>query len=1144
MPHVALEQLRDQGDPQWLFLRALLEATSVSASSSQQHQQQELWFHCVTGCRQVILQTWSEHSTLFLQSLRQYFLWYGCSTPDPLLQRAALTTSVAFWKRDWVQAAGNNINNNNNTTTKDASEQALLTQMNHVMMASSSISQQVLITPHELWQWTCTSTKSTTTVALFWTLLLGEFSGKSSVSYRLPLEFHKQAHKQLEQEWLLPLLQWVLNQCQSLTTPDTAWLELLTALFTWEFGVTAWSVGSLGASTTGRTLWKPPYAWRECLVVQSDLCSAVLYWEQQSSSQQPQVQSMLRQLFLQLASLSGSIFQDKKEKQDYASVLMQGAMQWMQSLQLHSKNEEEAADDPRLLDTLQLISRIWSNFKLEILTLLPQQLTPLLQTFEQTGNRLLQAQLQECEQVQGDVDVMVYRESREEALAVLLEGMVLLCSDPWLLYTGTEESRLQVQQSLSHLLGPLYRGFVSCRTRMAALEEHYTQLQETHVDAVTEQILQADLDEELASIAAVGRLDLSASIQTLSELFRQTMPPLEQAWSPQQQQHGPQEVTPEVAALLEQARWLNLYIMHLLTDPCDGEDAQIPMAVLGACRRNSDTPPVLASAVQAVLSFAQAQAQQIAQQPHNRRLSPLLACSFLEFMTRFVPAYLGPDQQWFDAPSILQLCGQVCLHYHLHWPHEPAVQEHAGRLWRALAVRGPHMRHDVLQTPAFQQLIQWQVITVGIRHSVTQEEFAAIVQHHNVSMDQLWGYHRLPYLEKRRILTGILLMSSDERADQTFHQVLSAVQQAWQPLQQHRETSIHVQEQLCLCVHALIGVTEASEMKHVVRLPQFLTPYLSHLSIWMEQYAGDLTISELILQFFRMYAEQFIVILNREQSLLLFDSVAKVLHAYAQQQWQSRAIVKSSSEKEHEEEQQYSDIVCALQLLIQLSTKDFVDACKEDGVESHQVTNLIFFGVQQLLPLMTQGLLQLPTLCSLFYELIGFLAETYPAELTEFLSYELFHRGLLEALWFGTMHHNHQVAKLSLYGLGSLAKEHARSQAWHRHLQHCPTLIDDCREHLLTRVIFQTVVTDRVEAAGMALLPLLAADPSRAVFAKILSHVPDASQRERLEHHLQWLMPPMHVALEDGYEGRRMRAQFRERFEEFVQEVHSFLVLR
>ncbi|GAX19803.1 hypothetical protein FisN_11Lh336 [Fistulifera solaris] len=1122
LPHVAFERLREQGDPQWLLLRTLLESSSFSTSTT--NNSQELLFHCITGCRQLLLQTWSEHSSVLLQTVRQFFLSYGCfHTPDALLRKAALTTCVAFWKRDWCTCT---------TTTALAkpSEHAILTQL------QPFVTSPILTTPHDLWQWTLQQTTPHT--ALFWMLFIGECSGKSSVSYRLPLEFHKQVHKQVEQEWLLPLLQWTLQHCSSAATPDTVYLELLMAVLTWEFGVTAWSLGSLGASTAGRTLLKPPFAWRDHLVT-PNLCRAVLYWEQQSA-QQP----LLRQLLILLASLSGPIFQNKEEKQLYASVLMEGAMQWMQSLRLHNNNnDDEEEEDPRLLDTLQLASRIWSNFKLEILTLLPHQLTPLLQAFEQTGNKLLQAQLRECEQVQGDVDAMVYRESREEALAVLLEGMVLLCSDPWLLYTGTEESRLQVQQSLSQLLGPLYRGFVSCRTRMAALEEHYLQSQETHLDAVTEEIIQADLDEELASIATLGRLDLLSAIQTLSELFHQTMPPLEQAWSPQQQQ-TPQEVTPEVAALLEQARWLNLYIMHLLTDPCDGEDAQIPMAVVAACRRNPDTPPALASAIQAVLAFAQAQAQQIAQQPHNRRLSPLLACSFLEFMIRFVPAYLGPDQLWFDASSILQLCGQVCLYYHLHWPHEPAVQEHAGRLWRALAIRGPHMRQDVLQTPAFQQLMQWQIITLGIRHSVTQEEFAATLQHHNVSMEQLWGYHRLPYLDKRRQLTGIILMNCDERADQTFHQVLSSVQQAWQPLQQQRETSIHVQEQLCLCVHALIGVTEASEMKHVERLPQFLTPYLSQLSFWMEQYASDLTISELILQFFRLYAEQFIVILNREQSLVLFDSVAKVLHAYAQQQWQSRAIVKTSSEKEHEEEQQYSDIVCALQLLIQLSTKDFVDVCKEDGVESHQVTHLVFFGVQQLLPLMTQGLLQLPTLCSLFYELIGFLAETYPAQLTDFLSYELFHRGLLEAIWFGCTHHSHRVAKLSLYGLGSLAKEHARSQAWQRHLQHCPTLLDDCREQLLTRVIFQTVVTDRVEAAGMALLPLLAADPSRTVFTKILSQVSDGSQRERLEQNLQWLLPPMNAALEDGYEGRRMRAQFRERFDEFVQEVHSFLVLR
>ena len=80
-------------------------------------------------------------------------------------------------------------------------------------------------------------------------------------------------------------------------------------------------------------------------------------------------------------------------------------------------------------------------------------MVPLLNGIASTGASLLQANVAECEAVKGDVELMENLDSREEALAVLLDGVVLLCGDPWLLYASNERKRKTAHHILASSLG-------------------------------------------------------------------------------------------------------------------------------------------------------------------------------------------------------------------------------------------------------------------------------------------------------------------------------------------------------------------------------------------------------------------------------------------------------------------------------------------------------------------------------------------------------------------------------------------------------------------------------------------------------------------------------------------------------------------
>jgi len=354
---------------------------------------------------------------------------------------------------------------------------------------------------------------------------------------------------------------------------------------------------------------------------------------------------------------------------------------------------------------------------------------------------------------------------------------------------------------------------------------------------------------------------------------------------------------------------------------------------------------------------------------------------------------------------------------------------------------------------------------------------------------------------------------------------------------------VDAKEMAALCVELYGGVARAGEMVASERISTFLTPSLLHLSGLMGFYADDLTICESLLRLFRDYAEQFIAVLESESCRILFQASADLLKHYSAIHCSSTRVIMVRS---MEEEQSYNDILCAIQLLIQLGTKDFIGfADNNGGMDSSQVTDMIFFGLQQIIPLMTRGLLQFPTLCGQYFSLVGFMMETYPEKVKD-VPYDLF-VGLLESLLFGMSHHDVSVGKTSLQGLMGIMKEHTQHRVLDIHLNTNPQLLDNCSCRLLMDVIFQTCVWDRMETAGMALLYLTVVDWNRftMVVQSICQKIP-LEQQGRLSNSFERLLQPeiLSKALTSGYEGRQNRIRFKKDFEHFCHEIHSFLILK
>ena len=1158
--HAALQALRDSGDERFLFLRTIIELRGDV------HKNEELLFHCLTGLRQVVLHRWTAVAKGFREVVRDFLLAIGQENYPRTIKLACYTAAASFWKRQW-----NDLDTTPSTQLGPA-EQAMVDAMTQAQPVRLNSKQDLLLYLESLLQ---TNSPNMASGAQFLSVLVGEFMGKSAVQYHLPLEFHKKAHSSFEADgWLdhslqlsMGALSHVVSQISTAQNSEALPVVQLTIdVISWEFGTEAWDVGI--PITSSKTLVRCPVSWRD-FIIRPDFCGAVFHVHEAVVRSQPKLAHAFRQLLLLLTSLSGAIFVDEDQRKSFATHLLDGSLRL-----LSLATSTETRETSELLDSLAIVSRLIANFKLSVLVKLPS-LTALLAAITTTGTTLLQANVHECESVQGDVESMEHREWREEALALILEGCVLLSSDPWLLYSGSEESRKAAQSALASTLAPLYSAFLSCRVKMARLEEFYLTANAAELDEVREEISAVDLDEEMASVASLGRLSLSTSLDCISALFQPVLQNLQALW----EMSHVTDVNPECAALLEETRLLTMSLGHLLTDDNAGETPVIPESIIIACQGGINTTNGIASSVQAIMTLAQVQAGKIAINAHDTTLSPLLATSFLWFLNRWAPAYILPIDYGSTngAPSQIQsvwgpgdranqaisFCATLCLHYQCFWPQEKQVQENASKLLLQLSKRGEKMRAILVGSPSFQQMATFHCLTAGLRHSAPAADLNAVVEANGstASIQMARGYQRLPYDDRSQILTALLVATcemddSSPVATAMFNQCLGSVHSAFKQLvdalanKRIAASDLDAKEMASLCVEMHGGVARSSDMTEPERVMLFLTPALQDLSSLMNFYAEDLCICESLLKLFRDYTEYFVALLNKEQSLALFRASADLLRSYSAAHCATRVVTRltaSSTEAAVEEEQNYSDVLCAIQLLIHLGTKDFLDICSatNDGIESGQVTDIIFFGLQQIIPLMTQGLLQFPSLCTQYFSLVGFMMDTYPDKVC-ILPYELFN-SLLESLLFGMSHVDCFVSKSSLQGIAGIVKEHLQSQALSGHLSNHPGIFDECTRRLLQEVVFQSIVWDRLEASGLALLPLAAVDVNRFVaVVNGLAHQVPGEQQARLHASFENLVQPEVLAkvTSGGYDGRMNRIKFKKNFELFVKDIHSFLVIK
>jgi hypothetical protein len=131
----------------------------------------------------------------------------------------------------------------------------------------------------------------------------------------------------------------------------------------------------------------------------------------------------------------------------------------------------------------------------------------------------------------------------------------------------------------------------------------------------------------------------------------------------------------------------------------------------------------------------------------------------------------------------------LCLLYFCHWPQEKEVQDESASLLLTLATKGAFVRDLMVNSPSFEKMAALHSVCASLRHTASHSEVLAAmaVIGGDLSIEAVRGYQRLPYSDRARVLTCLVVACSEmenEKANAMFVGCLKAVETPFSTLVQ------------------------------------------------------------------------------------------------------------------------------------------------------------------------------------------------------------------------------------------------------------------------------------------------------------------------------------------------------------------------
>ncbi|XP_049557204.1 exportin-4 isoform X3 [Orcinus orca] len=856
------------------------------------------------------------------------------------------------------------------------------------------------------------------------------------------------------------------------------------------------------------------------------------------------------QCLAQLASLHGPIFPDEGSQVDYLAHFIEGLLNTINGIEI---------EDSEAVGISSIISNLITVFPRNILTAIPSELfssfvsclTHLTCSFGRS------AALEEVL----DKDDMVYMEAYDR----LLESWLTLVQDDKHFHKGFfTQHAVQVFNSYiqCHLAAPDGTRNLTANGVASREEEEISELQEDDRDQFSDQ---------LASVGMLGRIAAEHCIPLLTSLLEERVTRLHGQLQRRQQQllASPASGSADSKVLddlYEDIHWLILVTGYLLADDTQGETPLIPPEIMEYSIKHSSevdinttlqilgSPGEKASSIpgynrtdsvirllSAVLRVSEVESRAI-RADLTHLLSPQMGKDIVWFLKRWAKTYLLVDEKLYDQISVPFSTAFGADTEGSQWIVGYLLQKVLSNL--SVCSSEQDLANDTVQLlvtlverrERANLVIQceswWNLAKQFASRSPPLNFLSSPVQRTLMKALVLGGFAHMDAETKQQYWTEVL-----QPLQQRFLRVIN--QENFPQMCQQEE----VKQEITATLEALCGIAEATQVDNVAILFNFLMDFLTNCIGLMEVYKNTPETVNLIIEVFVEVAHKQICYLGESKAMNLYEACLTLLRVYSRNN-----VGRQRADAPAEEEEQYQDLLLIMELLTNLLSKEFIDFSDTDEVfrgqepgpaanRSVSAADVVLYGVNLILPLMSQDLLKFPTLCNQYYKLITFICEIFPEKIPQ-LPEDLF-KSLMYSLELGMTSMSSEVCQLCLEALTPLAEQCAKAQETDSPLflatRHFLKLVFDM-------LVLQKHNTEMTTAAGEAFYTLVCLH--QAEYSELVETLLSSQQDPVIYQRLADAFNKLTASSTPPVLDRKQKMAFLKSLEEFMANVGGLLCVK
>ncbi|KAL3883791.1 hypothetical protein ACJMK2_030022 [Sinanodonta woodiana] len=982
--------------------------------------------------------------------------------------------------------------------------------------------------------------------------LLNEYSSSSRTStVGFTWEFHMKCKRAFEANDLkrvflfsLQVLHEIEKQASPLPRETTA---VLNRFLTITETVLCWD--SLGKRHVGlfdlnqNMTLKPMETWRDTLLDENLIQFIFKLHKKARYNSEMAHHSMM--CLSQLASLNGSIFPDDKAKTSYLHSYISCFLEFLTSVDIQ---------DFEFLGIASIFQNLTMMFSATCLMDIPK---PALKKFIEQLTRLTCAMGREASMEEELMrDDTVHMEAYEKML------------ETWMVLTvSMKDFSLDFLQPYTV---QVFSEYIQCHISPpdgSRVQNTLDSLPDILEVIEIEEDDREKFSDQLCSIGILGRLVPHHSVPLLSRLMEDRVTRLHG----QLERIHQQKVTSSghdcsydmtlLNVLNEDLHWLVLLSANVLTEEAEGETPLIPADIMNYSTNQSSsidlttTLKVLASPgekadsipgasqnsdavirlISAVFRLCEVEKQAIAADMSDF-ISPQVGSSVMWFLKRWITSYLLPDENYYAQMSKALLAAFGRDSEGAEWTVSFLLEKLVSNLtaWTS---------EEKLLTDTLQCL-------VSLLNNRSRSSFVARcarlweLARHEASNSP--PFNSLPAKSKRLLFKALVLAMSgikDQQRDEYRKCVLESLKNRFSSLLKRENFAKvchngEIKSEVIVLLESLCGVAEASRVDNITHLYTFLHPLLEQCVVLLDVYHNYDDVVPLVLELFSEVVNKQLCFLGRRKSQSLYSICLSALQMYSKHN-KGKRIVNAD-----EEENRFNDILITLELLINLLSKDFIDfgdPDTEEGVPQGDpevnAADVVLYGLNTMIPLMSVELLKFPSLCLQYFRLITFLAECNPEKFSS-IPDDLF-RSLMYSVELGLSSFGTDITKLCLEAMTSLAtfvfQSNLVGSQIHNILQHFLKLV-------FKMLLLETFNMELLGTASAALFALICChlEQYRSLVNQLLDSHTDPLYKQRLIEAFNNLTPP---SLEMTI-NRHSKIQFMEFFDQFLVNVRGFLCVR